>query len=122
METTLSARTRVYDYIWAGLPVLMTAGDETAEMLKACQGDLVLESYDEESLARALLAYASDRAKQEAYRRNILDLGENQLWTRQVEPIAAFLRQEVNVVAETSPRKKTGFLPGFFAGHGQENA
>ncbi|WP_291443662.1 radical SAM protein [Desulfovibrio sp.] len=92
LETSLSARTRVYDYVWGGLPILMTAGDETAEMLRPHQQDLILESYTEESLADTLLRYASDKRKQREYREKITQLRKELLWKKQVQPLDTYIR------------------------------
>jgi hypothetical protein len=54
VETELSYRTRMLDYLWAGLPVICTAGDVIAEDVASLDLGWVVEPGDVEGIARAL--------------------------------------------------------------------
>lgn len=55
IETTYSFRTRVLDYLWAGLPLILTRGDEMAELAAADGFGLVVDYEDADGVAAALL-------------------------------------------------------------------
>src|SRR5207302_5639583 len=46
VETELAFRTRLLDYLWAGLPVLSTGGDELSARLAAAGGAVLVEAGD----------------------------------------------------------------------------
>lgn len=54
IETRFSFRTRVLDYLWAGLPMLLTAGDELAELVRSEGIGVVVEAGDPEAIASGL--------------------------------------------------------------------
>jgi glycosyltransferase involved in cell wall biosynthesis len=54
VETELSYRTRMLDYLWAGLPVICTSGDVIAEDVARLDLGWVVAEGDVEGIARAL--------------------------------------------------------------------
>jgi len=54
VETELAFRTRVLDYLWAGLPVLCTEGDVLAELVVAADLGAVVPADDPSAVAAAL--------------------------------------------------------------------
>jgi len=79
LETTFSFRTRVLDYLWAELPMVLTEGDHFAELVQSKGLGIVVEAGDVDALAaglkRALTnesfrkkAIASIQQAKEAYR------------------------------------------------------
>lgn len=60
VETRYSFRTRVLDYLWAGLPIVTTTGDSLAELVAAEQLGAVIPYGDHQAVADALLQLAED--------------------------------------------------------------
>jgi glycosyltransferase involved in cell wall biosynthesis len=54
VETTFAYRTRILDYLWAGLPVLCSAGDELAELVRAEELGEVVPPGDLDALVDAI--------------------------------------------------------------------
>jgi Glycosyl transferases group 1 len=61
VEARFAFRTRLLDYIWADLPMVISAGDTLAEMVREQGLGLVVAIGDHEGFARALLALADER-------------------------------------------------------------
>ena len=60
LETTYSFRTRMLDYLWAGLPVVATAGDGFAPIIAAERIGIVVPGADVDAVADALVALLGD--------------------------------------------------------------
>jgi len=92
LEAHLAFRSRVLDYIWAGLPIVATAGDATSELITQYQmGALVSGEGDAASaVAQAILALlAQDRSVFQARAR----LAQQTLtWDYAARPLKTFCR------------------------------
>jgi glycosyltransferase involved in cell wall biosynthesis len=62
-ETTFSFRTRFLDYLWAGLPVVCTGGDELGDLAAERGFGLVTRPGDVAGLAAAIRRLAGDRGE-----------------------------------------------------------
>ena len=60
VETEFSFRTRILDYLWAGLPVVATGGDSFAEIIKERGIGSTVPAEDVDALEAALFAVLSD--------------------------------------------------------------
>jgi glycosyltransferase involved in cell wall biosynthesis len=92
VEARFAFRTRLLDYLWAGLPVLCTRGDDLAEAVRARGAGLVLEPRDVDGWAEAILRVLDDgelRARCQAAAR---ELGAAHTWERAAAPLRAFCR------------------------------
>ena len=90
LETRLAFRSRVLEYIWAGLPTVATAGDTTSDLIRAHGLGELVEEGDVASLVaalRRLLAEPRD-ARAEAFARARSEL----TWSRAAEPLLRFCR------------------------------
>lgn len=93
IETRYSFRTRVLDYMAAGLPLATTEGDGFADLV--AQEDLgVVMSYDDvagwrDGLDRLLRD--RDRAEGDARRMRVRNLAARYQWSRVAEPLAAWI-------------------------------
>ncbi len=54
LETAFSFRTRILDYLWAGLPVVSTVGDAFADILESSGAGIVVPERDVDALSDAL--------------------------------------------------------------------
>jgi glycosyltransferase involved in cell wall biosynthesis len=99
VETRFAFRTRVLDYIWAGLPMVVSRGDVLSRL--AIKHDLgyVVDCQDEAQVASALLALLDDPQARARRQAAFEELRRHYAWKRISEPLSAFCR---------APRKATG--------------
>jgi GT2 family glycosyltransferase/glycosyltransferase involved in cell wall biosynthesis len=92
VETTFSFRTRILDYLWAELPMVVTEGDSFAELVEAEGLGVVVPSGDVEALAEALERILFDDEFIAVSRANIHRVREAFLWERTLAPLVEFVR------------------------------
>jgi glycosyltransferase involved in cell wall biosynthesis len=92
LETDLSMRTRIYDYLWCGLPVVTSSAPGTDELLARYGAGSVIASDEPEAFAKEIVALLSERERYErmsaAGQRFVL---EHQ-WDRTLLPLREFCR------------------------------
>ena len=69
VETTFSFRTRILDYLWAGLPVVATSGDSFGTLIAAEGLGGAVDERDVDGLTRTLTALLYDEATAQGARR-----------------------------------------------------
>ena len=96
IETDLSFRTRVLDFLWAGLPVVSTGGGGGAELLSASGAGALVPPGEPEALAAAMRELLSDRGqlvvRGEAGQRWVL---EHQGWDAVMGPLLEWLEDPI---------------------------
>lgn len=95
LETRFSFRTRMMDYIWAGLPIISTEGDPLSDLVKTSQLGLTVPCGDTESLAQAILQAADAPATRQMWKHNCLETAREFSWDRVFEPVVAWCRSPV---------------------------
>jgi glycosyltransferase involved in cell wall biosynthesis len=90
LEARFSFRTRVLDYLWAGRPVVATAGDALADLIEARGLGRTVPPEDADAFAGACRALLEDRGAWEAAAERIAALAPSLTWVKAVEPLAAF--------------------------------
>ncbi|MGH7643891.1 MAG: glycosyltransferase [Candidatus Dormibacteria bacterium] len=108
-ETRFSFRTRILDYIWAGLPIICTDGDVFADLVREERLGWVVPSGDEGALARAIRALASTPADRDVIAANVRAAAERLKWPTVVQPLLKYCEQ---------PARAADFLHG---GRSREN-
>ena len=102
IETTFSFRTRILDYLWAGLPMVVTEGDFFAELIERKNLGYVVPDRDVEALAAALTAVLFDSAARAEILANVQLAREDFYWDAVMRPLVDF-------VADPRPaRDRTG--------------
>jgi glycosyltransferase involved in cell wall biosynthesis len=103
VETTFAFRTRVLDYLWAGLPIVTTDGDSFAELVAAERLGVVVPAEDPVALANALerVLYNDEFAR--SARERIAAVRERYTWETVLAPLTAFCR---------NPQPAADRLPG----------
>lgn len=91
LETELSFRTRILDYLWAGLPILGTEGDSLSRMVKEHDLGEVVSAEDPDDIARALKALA-DLGRRSEVRANVEALAPTMTWENALGPLLDFCR------------------------------
>jgi glycosyltransferase involved in cell wall biosynthesis len=90
IETDLSMRTRVYDYIWGGLPIVTSSAPGTGELLTRYGTGAIVDSNSPADLAAALVRVLRDEhARMREGARRFVD--EHQ-WDRALAPLVEFVR------------------------------
>ena len=92
LETEFSFRTRVLDYLWAGLPVVTTAGDAMAELVAAEGVGAVVPPRDPAALAAALDGLLADPASLSAAAAASARVAERYRWPLVAAPLLEFCR------------------------------
>jgi glycosyltransferase involved in cell wall biosynthesis len=88
LETDLSMRTRLYDYLWGGLPVVTSSAPGTDELLMRYQAGIVVRSESPRDVADAILR-ALGAPMHDGARRFTLD----HQWSRTLAPLLDFARE-----------------------------
>lgn len=102
IETEFSFRTRILDYLWAGLPMVVTEGDSFADLVAAEGLGVVVPAEDPEALAAGLERVLYDEDFAAAARERIARVRERFVWERALAPlleIAAEPRRAADVEA-----------------------
>ena len=90
VETRFSFRTRVLDYLWAGLPILTTEGDSMADLVAAEDLGAVVPYGDVDAVARAIVALATDSDRRKACGYRAAAVSRRFHWAAAVAPLAAY--------------------------------
>jgi GT2 family glycosyltransferase/glycosyltransferase involved in cell wall biosynthesis len=93
IETTFSFRTRILDYLWAGLPMVSTKGDSFADLIAAEGLGGVVPERDVEALADALESVLYDEDAVATARENVRRVRERFTWERALAPLVEFCRE-----------------------------
>ena len=88
VENRFSIRTRALDYIWAGLPMIITDGDYISRLVKERDVGITVPQEDIDVLAQAIMALrATEQAKIEAYKRRLAQLAQEFRWDVIARPL-----------------------------------
>jgi glycosyltransferase involved in cell wall biosynthesis len=90
VETTFAFRTRILDYLWAGLPVVATTGDSFGALIAAEGLGGAVEERDVDGLIAALTSLLYDEPTARAARENVARVRERFTWARVLAPLAEF--------------------------------
>lgn len=92
VETTFSFRTRILDYLWAGLPIVTTEGDSFGDLVeKEALGASVPER-DQDALVAALDHLLYDEEVTRRARENVARVREEFRWKKTLAPLVDFCR------------------------------
>ena len=92
VETAYSFRSRMLDYLWAGLPVVATGGDAFADLIADEDLGAAVPPGDEEALAEALFDLLADDRRAKECRENVARVAPRFTWENALEPLLAFCR------------------------------
>jgi glycosyltransferase involved in cell wall biosynthesis/FtsZ-binding cell division protein ZapB len=91
IESRFASRTRLLDCVWAGLPVVSTAGDPLSDWIAENGIGRAVPHSDSELLAQAILEMLADDHLRERVVPTARSLHSDLAWTQVIEPIASFL-------------------------------
>ncbi|MBC7519310.1 MAG: glycosyltransferase [Microbacteriaceae bacterium] len=104
VETTFSFRTRILDYLWAGLPIVSTAGDSFGDLVAAEKLGAAVPQSDVAALVTAIEVLLYDPAVAAAARTAVARVREQFYWERAMAPLVEFCRAPVRA-ADRAPAK-----------------
>lgn len=90
VETRYSFRTRVLDYLWAGLPILTTEGDAMADLVRGSRLGEVVPYGDVDAVAEALRKLARRTWYRQACARRSREASERFRWSEVARPLLAY--------------------------------
>ena len=91
LETRLAFRSRVLDYVWAGLPIIATEGDATSELVKKHKLGRVVGYKDVEGVTEAIFELLEIPG--DALNERFEEARQVLTWERAARPLMAFCRQ-----------------------------
>ncbi len=93
LETALSSRTRILDYLWASLPVVATEGDVLSELVASRGLGLTVAAGDVDALEQALFRLLDDDDLRQQCRDNAAAVVPELNWPRVLAPLVQFCRR-----------------------------
>lgn len=93
VETTFSFRTRILDYLWAGLPMVVTEGDHFAELVEREGLGVVVPTGDVGALEGAIERVLYDEDFRRDAKASIAKVRESYTWPAVLEPLVRFARE-----------------------------
>lgn len=91
IETTFSFRTRILDYLWAELPMVVTEGDHFADLVAREGLGRVVPAEDPEALATAIEQVLYDEPFRAKARENIRRVRDAYRWSVVLDPLIRFV-------------------------------
>ncbi|WP_110517009.1 glycosyltransferase [Herpetosiphon llansteffanensis] len=92
-ETRFAFRTRLLDYIWASLPMIVSAGDSLADVVQQEQLGQVVAIEDVQGWVAALAHAADTRANREQRQAQFAQVQQAYTWQQACAPLIEFCRQ-----------------------------
>lgn len=107
IEARYAFRTRLLDYLWAGLPMVVSEGDALADLVRERDLGLVVPPGDACALADALLSLLLEDDPRGSRRAQFEAVAASLTWERCAAPLVAFCQQ---------PRRAADRLAGYDVG------
>ena len=95
IETRLSFRTRLLDYIWTGLPIITTGGDSLSDLVRDEGIGLVVSEENPQEMAQAILQLAVNGAMIQKFRQKCLSIADRFTWEKVCKPLIEYCRDPV---------------------------
>ena len=90
IETRMSFRTRILDYLWAGLPIIATEGDSMADLVRAEDLGAVVPAGSVDGVVKALIDLGTDPARRRACATRSKAAASRFLWTVVARPLVDY--------------------------------
>jgi glycosyltransferase involved in cell wall biosynthesis len=93
LETHFSFRTRMLDYVWAGLPIVCTRGDVFGDLVATRGLGISVPPGDAPRLADAIETMLNDGRRHEQASLALRQLASEMRWSQVAAPLDAFCRE-----------------------------
>ncbi len=101
LETSLAFRSRMLEYIWAGLPVVASRGDATADLVEQYDLGVTVQPQNVEEVAQAILQIIESPA--EKRRANFAAARAQLTWERAAQPLIQFCQNPRRAADRQTP-------------------
>lgn len=98
VETRFAFRTRVRDYIWAGLPMILTKGDSFADLVESRRLGRTVAEGDIAGWRRAILELADGWAERAEIRQRLKQVAAQFHWETVAEPLLRYCEKPYRTV------------------------
>ncbi|HEY3738152.1 MAG TPA: glycosyltransferase family 4 protein [Jatrophihabitans sp.] len=106
LETTFSFRTRILDYLWAGLPIVTTVGDAFGRLVTDDRLGLAVPEQDVDALATALETMLYDEDEAASARRNVTAIASDFTWNIALAPLVEFCAKPLRAADAGADRSR----------------
>lgn len=89
IETTFSFRTRILDYLWASLPMVVTEGDHFGDLVARTGIGAAVPAGDVDALVKALDTYLFDDKAVARAKKALVTQRQDYTWTNTLAPLVA---------------------------------
>jgi len=96
IETRFSFRTRILDYLWAGLPVISTKGDCLSDLVERRGLGITAADGDVQGIVNAIIKLADDKKFYNQCVKNIEEIAKDYRWGKVCRPIMDFCKDPVS--------------------------
>jgi glycosyltransferase involved in cell wall biosynthesis len=103
IETSFSFRTRILDYLWAGLPIVTTSGDAFADLVDREDLGAVVAPGSAESIRDALVGLLLDADRRRGCGSRAAAVAPRFRWDQVVQPLLAFCDAPVRTPSPAPP-------------------
>jgi hypothetical protein len=90
VETRFAFRTRVLDYLWAGLPMVLTSGDYFSELAERAGLGLSVPPGDVEAWVRAILHLTGNTELRRQIKARLADVASQFTWNQAAQPLLKY--------------------------------
>ncbi|QOR45197.1 glycosyltransferase family 4 protein [Trueperella pecoris] len=108
LETDFSFRTRMLDYLWAGLPIVATEGDYFAELIADRGLGRTVPSQNVEAMSQAFCALLSDDVGCAACAERVSDVAREFHWDKALAALVAYCRDPWEAADRKLGRREEG--------------
>ena len=115
LETEFSFRTRIVDYLWCGLPVVTTGGDELGALIGTRGAGTPVAAEDVDGYAAALAGLLDDPARHAAVGAAARELARDLTWDAVAAPLVDFCaapRRAPDLLLDAADRELLGLRVG----------
>jgi glycosyltransferase involved in cell wall biosynthesis len=93
IETDLSMRTRIFDYLWGGLPIITSSAPGTDEILARYGAGAVISVDAPDAFARAIAGVLKNEERRREMSEGASRFTLDHQWPRVLEPLREFCMQ-----------------------------
>ena len=110
VETEFSFRTRILDYLWAGLPIVATEGDTFGTLIREHGLGRAVPAQDVDALVTALEEMLFDEDAASLARASVASFAGRYTWSTVLAPLVEFCRHPRRAadLADRAPTSSTG--------------
>lgn len=111
IETRFSFRTRLLDYLWAGLPIITSEGDAFADLTRSEDIGEAVPTAQPGPLAHAIVALLQDDDRRITCAANARRVAERFRWAEVLKPLVAFCDAPTRAADQPSPHARARSVP-----------